>query len=122
MVAEVPQRISSSSLVQKLMAEGLIGMSKASRLLGSFRKDRPCHPSTVTRWCTAGVVLDDGTKLKLECVRVANRLCTSEAAIVRFLEQQQQPDGEHPADVPRSPRSFTDAATRAGDELERLGA
>jgi hypothetical protein len=123
---ETPQRITSTDLVKRLMTEGLIGMSAAARRLGTFRDGKPTHPSTITRWCVVGVSLDDGTKLKLEHVRMGGRngrLCTSEAALVRFIEAQQElHDGDQADNGPRSPSAYDRAAREAGEALERMGA
>jgi hypothetical protein len=61
-----------SAHLDKLIAEGLIGMAEVGRLLGTFRGGRPCHPSTPTRWCLEGVKLPDGRRLRLEHVRISD--------------------------------------------------
>jgi len=110
---------SISSQIEKLLAEGPIGMAETARLLGTFRGGKPCHPSTPTRWCYSGVKLPDGSTLRLEHFRSAGRLVTSKAALLRFLTAQQ---GEMPAPSPRSPAQRNCAAEAAGAELEAMGA
>ena len=109
-----------TTLIERLIAEGTIGMSETARLLGTFRGGRPCHPSTPTRWCLDGVKLLDGRVLRLEHYRTAGRLMTSRAALVRFLAAQQQP-----VDVPdvilRSPAQRKRASDGCSTELTRMG-
>jgi hypothetical protein len=45
-------------------------MAAAAKLLGTFRGGRPCHPSTVVRWCLDGIKLANGQRLKLEFIRM----------------------------------------------------
>ena len=78
----------AAELAERIISEGPIGMTAAARLLGEFRKGKPTHPSTLTRWAAAGVLLPGGQKVKLETVRIAGRLMTSRAAIVRFVAAQ----------------------------------
>ncbi|MBY0514016.1 MAG: DUF1580 domain-containing protein [Gemmataceae bacterium] len=78
------------SLVQKILDEKPIGMAAAAALVGSFRRGRPTHCATVTRWCAKGVKRADGRVVRLESVRVGGRMVTSKAAVVRFLEAQQR--------------------------------
>jgi hypothetical protein len=106
--------------IEKLIAEGPIGMAETARHLGTFRGGRPCHPSTPTRWCVNGVRLPDGSVLRLEHYRTVGRLMTSKAALLRFLAAQQ--DGKEPViSLPVSPAERNRAAASAGRELDQLG-
>lgn len=80
---------SVSDRVDRLTAEGLIGMVEAARLMGTFRNGKGTHPSTLIRWCLNGISLADGRLLKLESIRCSNRLLTSRPAVLRFLAAQQ---------------------------------
>lgn len=104
-------------LIERLISEGAIGMTEAASLPGTFRGGRPCHPSTLTRWCLTGVRLPDGTVLRLEHFRVAGRLMTSRAALLRFLAAQQTGPPDPP---PRSPAQRDRDAAAAGLELDNL--
>lgn len=109
------------SLVEKILAEGPIGMQAAARLLGTFRAGSATHPSTIARWCK-GVRLPDGQLLRLEHIHTSGRICTSRPALIRFLAAQQGPQGEpNPQPVPRSPAARTRAHAKASAELDRLG-
>ena len=106
--------------IERIIAEGAIGMTETARLLGTFCGGKKSHPSTPTRWCLTGVRLGDGRILRLEHYRTAGRLMTSRAALVRFLAAQQQP-----IDIPDAkPRSLTErkrANDLAEEELTKAG-
>src|SRR5262249_12902383 len=110
-----------SELIDRLLAEHPVGMSQAARLLGTFRGGRPCHPSTIVRWCNPGVRLPDGGQLRLEHARVAGRLMTSRPALLRFLAAQQSPDVVLKTELPRSPADRRRANAGAEAELDALG-
>jgi len=110
-----------SSLIERIISEGSIGMSETARLLGSFRGGRPTHPSTPTRWCMDGVKLPDGSTLRLEHFRQAGRLMTSRAAVLRFLAAQQDNAVAESAAQPRTPAQRKRAADAAETELEAMG-
>ena len=44
-----------------------------------------CHPSAVVRWMTKGTLLRDGTRLRLQCVRLPGSFRTSKAWLDSFL-------------------------------------
>lgn len=77
--------------VARLLDEGPLGMGAAARLFGTFREGKPVHPSTIARWAINGVKLANGAVVKLETFQLGRRLCTSKAALVRFLRAQQVP-------------------------------
>jgi hypothetical protein len=117
-------------LVEKILAEGPIGMSAAARRLGTFRDGKATHASTPTRWATVGVRLADGSILKLEAVRLNGRLVTSWQAVLRFVRtQQRQPAPATPATVSvaaghtgvRTPSARRLASGAAAKRLEDAG-
>jgi hypothetical protein len=110
-----------SEHVDRVLTEGAIGAAAAARLLGTFRGGRSTHPSTVTRWMLSGVRLPDGRTLRLEHIRVANRLMTSRPALIRFLAAQQTPASIPDVEPPRSPTVRRRANETAKAELARLG-
>lgn len=60
-----------------------IPLSKAAELVpGASGHVNPC---TVFRWAENGCLASDGSRVKLESVRVGGRIFTSAAAITRFL-------------------------------------
>ena len=112
---------SISQHIEKLIAEGPVGMAECGRMLGTFRDGKPCHSSTPTRWCLSGVRLPDGHILRLEHYRTAGRLMTSRAALIRFLKLHWQEPIDLPDVSPRSPAARRRAADRAADELTAAG-
>lgn len=109
------------TLVDRILAEGPIGVAVAAKLYGTFRDGRPTHPSTPTRHHLRGVTLPDGTVVRLEAVRIAGRLMTSRAAIIRFLAAQQVTTDPTPPTTARSPAACKRAAAVAAAELDSLG-
>jgi hypothetical protein len=112
---------SVSLQIDRILSEGPIGASEAAAQMGVFRKRRGTHPSTIVRWMVDGVRLSDGRTLKLEHIRVSNRLMTSRAALIRFLAAQQEPCVPPTIEPPRSPAERLRSNARAEAELERLG-
>lgn len=115
---------SVAELVERILAEGPIGMGPAASTLGTFSGGKRIHPSTVSRWITDGVKVAGGRVVRLESVRIAGRLVTSKAAVIRFIVAQQ---GGAPADqsgtaVPRGPGRRRAASEKAATELQKLGA
>jgi hypothetical protein len=108
---------SVAELIDRILTENPIGLSAAARLFGSFRQNKPTNPATIFRWCVQGVKLPDGRRVRLEHVRLSNRLLTSRAACVRFLEAQQTDPAPAPAlDSPARRVRDADAAGRRLDE------
>ncbi len=74
-------------------------------------------PSAVVRWMTKGVLLRDGTRLRLQCVRLPGSFRTSNAWLDEFLEVIASDKAGIPAgasDAPKAPRqSARVAAMRA---------
>jgi hypothetical protein len=98
-------------------------LSQAARLFPAYRQSRPVNPSTVYRWITEGVHLADGSRLRLEAVRLGGRWLTSVQAIERFITGQtpQFPDAA-PKPRTRTAKQQAKAAERAGRELAEMGA
>lgn len=112
---------SVSQHVQQILDEGPLGMAAAAALLGTFRGGRPCHPSTVVRWCLHGIKRADGRFLRLEFIRMTDRLVTSRPALLRFLAAQQDRHVEESAAQPRTSTQRRRAADAAERELESMG-
>lgn len=111
-------------IVERLMSEGFISMAEAAKMFGSCRNGAATHPATLARKCLKGDLLPDGTRLKLEHVRVANRLMTSRQAVVRHIAALTAAAGQ-PAtsEAPvRSPAARTRDSAKAAAELESMGA
>jgi hypothetical protein len=97
--------------------------AKAAKLIPSFRADRPTHSATVIRWILEGVRLTDGTRLKLEAVRLPSGWVTTPNAIQRFIEAlTADRTGSQPDTVPvRTTTARIRAAARAERELDKIG-
>lgn len=112
----------ATSRVDRIIAEGAMGMGPIARLVGASRGGRPTAPSTVTRWHTHGIRLPDGRLVFLEAIRLGNRLVTSRQAFLRFLHAQQSPAGGQPAAGPvRPPAARNRASEEAAKSLEAMG-
>lgn len=95
-------------LIDRLTAEGLIGMHAAARLLGR-------HQATVGRWLLDGVTLPDGRHVQLEGFRLGGKLQTSRAAITRFIVAQQDAPTAEPITTPAARRRVDAEAERVLD-------
>jgi hypothetical protein len=107
---------------QRLLSEGLEPLSRAARHVPSFRGGRPTSPGCLWRWATHGAKASDGSVVKLETVNLCGRLCTSAAALARFMARLTS--AATPVDCPQpSPtqRQRRQAAEKAGQDLEQLG-
>ena len=105
-----------TTLADRLVSEGLIGLAPAAKLFGKSRNEKARHPSTLTRYFHDGVKLADGRVVRLECLRVGSQLMTSRAAVLRFLAAQQSVPGENDVGsekqvTPNIRRRQADAAT-----------
>jgi hypothetical protein len=77
--------------------------------------------SCVLRWVIDGVKLPTGDVVRLEAVRLGGRWITSVEALERFADRQTPRLDDTPAPTPRSPSKRERAATRAANELDRIG-
>ena len=82
--------------------EELLTLSQAARALPAIDGKR-VHPSTIFRWIVDGV-----RGVKLEHVRVGRRICTTEAALTKFMNAlAEAPKPERPY-KPWTPRPRTE--------------
>jgi hypothetical protein len=83
------------------------------------RAGKRIHFSTVWRWVTYGVRGPDGSRVRLDALRVGGKWVTSEVAIQRFAEALTP----RPNDAPPIPTVGQQqrAAEAAGRKLEALG-
>jgi hypothetical protein len=75
-----------------------------------------------SRWVAAGVRLPDGTRVKLEAVKVGRELRTSREAWQRFLTATSAPLGDAAGIPPATPAVRRNAAEAAARELAAAGA
>lgn len=48
---------------------------------------RPVHEKTLKRWCGVGVLSRKKKRIKMECVRHGNEVCSSFEAYERFINK-----------------------------------
>ncbi len=105
-----------------LTTETPLSLEAAARLVPPARGGKRCHLSTILRWIIDGSRAPDGSRVRLEAVRLGGKWVTSAAALQRFAERLTP----RPADTPEAPARRTPgqrrrAAERAGAELQRMG-
>lgn len=110
--------VTSPTPTARLMAEGLISLSRAATLFGEFRGGKQTHTSTVSRWCLCGVRLPAGRVVKLEHIRLGNRLATTAQAVLRFVESQQAESSACDQAVSMTPAQASRQRTAASAELD----
>ncbi len=75
-------------------------------LPNSAKRNKPVHPSVISRWITRGLKAKDGTAIYLEAVKAGSALCTSREAIARFFgeltRRQNLPANRKTVVMPRS--------------------
>lgn len=98
-----------------------LGMAAASRLLPGVGGGG-CDPSTLFRWATSGVKTMNGTRVKLEAVRVGRRLVTTGPALERFVLATTAGYNLDPTPAPRTPAQRRKAVERAERKLIEMGA
>ena len=111
----------AEDVVARLMNEGVIGMTAASKLIGTFRDGKDTCSTTIARWCQKGIRLANGRLLKLESFRLNGRLCTSKAAIIRFIQAQNcTSDVVQAKESIESPTQRKSIASAASRELDAV--
>jgi hypothetical protein len=113
--------LSESTITTEILAGTGLSLSQAARRFPPFREDKPIAPSTIFRWIADGVRLPDGSRLRLEAVRLGGRWLTSGPAIERFIARQTPSLANIPEPVTRDDRERERAAERAGRDLEQMG-
>jgi hypothetical protein len=88
MSTEVFTHPAQTDVIERLTAEGPIGLTAASKIVKR-------HPSTLARWAIDGIQLGDYRTVRLEAYRLGGKLATSKQAILRFI-QAQQPGSTEP--------------------------
>jgi hypothetical protein len=106
-----------------LQSEDLITLAEAMKRIPPARRGRKTHLSTLVRWITEGARAPDGTRVRLEAVRVGARWMTTIPALQRFVERLTPAVDQPPAERgrPRSPTSRERASRRAEQALEKAG-
>jgi hypothetical protein len=104
-----------------LASETKIPLARVAAEIPPARGGRKTHISTVLRWITRGARAPDGTRVKLEAIRLGGRWFTTRQALARFAEALTPRLDSAPAAAPRPRSRRQRASDRAAAELERLG-
>jgi Protein of unknown function (DUF1580) len=104
-----------------LAAEKTFALSHASKFLPSARQGKPVSLSCLLRWIFDGVRTPDGSRVRLEALRLGGKWVTSMEALQRFAEAQTPKLDGDPRPLPRMPTGRARAAQRAARDLERAG-
>jgi hypothetical protein len=103
-----------STLMQEILAGKGVGIAGIARLVPSFRPGRPTTPNAITRWILSGVPGPNGSRIKLEAVRLNRRWVSSPGALARFIAAQQSDRQANQA----SATPVAGTARRRGREIE----
>jgi hypothetical protein len=96
-----------------------LSLPEVARLLPISRRGRPVHVATVTRWIVDGVLLRDGTRLRLRGTRLPGRWVVEPAALQEFLVALTADRSATPTSAQRTPQPVparTPSARRKADE------
>jgi len=104
-----------------LTKEQILSLPQAARFLPSFRLGKPVNPATIWRWIADGVKLPDGSRVRLEAIRLGSRWLTSAEALQRFAAAQTPPLTDEAGPPPHTPTQRERAAERAARELDAIG-
>lgn len=96
-------------------------LARLARIIPPYRQGKSTTLSCLLRWTLHGVLSPDGSRVRLEAVRMAGRWISTPSAIGRFIQAQTPPTDPAPQPVPRSPAKRLRASERAAIELEKLG-
>jgi hypothetical protein len=110
-------------LLDEIAAGRGIYLSRAARLLPSYRQGRPVTISCLVRWILQGTQAPDGSRVRLEAVKGPAGWITAGPALARYLAARTPELGsDTPTSVIR--RTLTarrKASERAARELDAIG-
>jgi hypothetical protein len=104
-----------------ILSESTLSLTQAARRLPPGRGNRPVSLSCVLRWVLDGAKAPDGTRIKLEALRLGGRWVTSAEALRRFAEALTPQAGSTPNPKVRTPTARQKAIERAEKVLEKAG-
>jgi hypothetical protein len=70
-----------------LLSESTVSLNYARRKLIPVLNRKPISPPTIYRWIGKGVLAGDGSRVKLEAVRVGRSFVTTREAVKRFFDE-----------------------------------
>jgi hypothetical protein len=101
--------------------EELLSLAEATKRVPPARQGEKTHLSTILRWILEGAKAPDGSRVKLEALRLGSRWMTSTEALQRFAERLTPVLDGTPPQTPRPPAARQRASERAGRALEKIG-
>ena len=104
-----------------LTQEQPLSLKEAARLIPPARNGKRTHLSTLLRWVLTGAKAPDGTRVRLDAVRLGGRWMTSREALQRFTVRLTPTPVDATAPAARTEGKRLRAAERARAELERMG-
>lgn len=116
----------AARVIDEVVAGEGLGLTAAAKLVPPYRGSASnADPTTIWRWMRDGYKMPDGTVIKLESAKLANRWLTSRPALARFIQRTTEATlvAADPAPIP--PRSESRRAKRAAAasaQLEKMGA
>jgi hypothetical protein len=105
-----------------ILDENPFPLETACKQIPPGRGGERCHISTLVRWISRGVLSPNGSRVRLEAIRLGGRWLTSRAAIQRFcdaLTPRTEDDSPPPT---RTERQADRAAEQSGKRLAKAGA
>jgi hypothetical protein len=108
--------MSKSTIAAEILGGSGLSLSQAARRFPPFRETKPIAPSTIFRWIAEGVRLPNGSRVRLEAVRLGGRWLTSVPAIERFIARQTPK-----LDTDTTAAPSLQSAQEAGCALKELG-
>ena len=105
-----------------LTTESTFPLAAATKWVHPARQGRRTHVSTLLRRILTGATAPDGSRVRLEAVRLGGRWMTSRQALQRFCERlTPRLDGQDAPPALRTESRRRRADERAAGELDRLG-
>lgn len=103
-----------------VFSETVVSFNEATKKLPKTTRNKTIHISTMHRWVQRGLRSRDGMVIRLECVKVGGRICTSLEALERFFERLTgSVEVETPPSITR--RQRLKQIEEANRELDRAG-
>lgn len=99
------------------MAEELLTLAEAAKLVSKRRGNRRTHVSTIWRWCLKGV-----RGVLLEKIKIGDTWHTSREALARFFHAVTEAADPRTSSTRRTPAQRQRDSERAGRELRKTGA
>jgi hypothetical protein len=96
-----------NELVSRILAEGAMPLADVRPRFRSNRRAGAIGHQALYRWALKGLPCPDGSRVYLETIRIAGKLCTSWQAVERFIARQQDTSVPAAAPAPLPSRTST---------------